>query len=176
MSGPIKLWVDDIRRPPDETWKWARTNDAAREILAGGLVEEASLDHDMGHHDRDPDDEDSIFLRGDSEDDGVQLAKWMIARRVVPGKISIHSWNPVGAENMKALLKPYCGDVTLKPYELKKCPNCKKRDATIVTDHRVKWCEICVLNSQIVFAEERAAALPGLRDKLQIAKAKAKEV
>lgn len=60
----MKLWVDDIRPAPDDTWVWARTNDVARSILtiarnsAGTEVEnlmtEVSLDHDMGLHDLDP--------------------------------------------------------------------------------------------------------------------------
>ena len=28
----MKLWVDDIRRPPDASWAWARTNAEAIEI------------------------------------------------------------------------------------------------------------------------------------------------
>lgn len=115
----VKLWVDDIRRAPDESWTWARTNDKAREILTAGHVVEASLDHDMGHHDRDPDDEDSVFLRGDSEDDGVQLVKWMVANERVPSVVAIHSWNPVGAENMRRILDGRCKSLTVKPYEIK---------------------------------------------------------
>lgn len=115
-----KLWVDDIRRPPDDTWLWARTNDIAREALRIGGIKEASLDHDMGHHDRDPDDEDSLFLRGDAEDDGQQLVKWMIRHGYVPKKITIHSWNPVGARNMQAMLFDHCWDLTVQPYELQR--------------------------------------------------------
>jgi hypothetical protein len=121
----VTLWVDDIRRPPDDSWTWARTNDEARKFLMEGdggddRVYEASLDHDMGHHDRDPDDEDSVFLRGDSEDDGVQLVNWMIFQNRVPPKISIHSWNPVGARRMAQLLAEHCDDITVRPYEVQR--------------------------------------------------------
>jgi hypothetical protein len=115
-----KLWVDDIRKPPDESWIWARTNDEARDILTRWFIEEASLDHDMGHHERDPDDEDSIYLRGDAEDDGVQLVKWMIMNDMVPSYITIHSWNPIGADRMAHLLMPYAASVTVRPYEVQR--------------------------------------------------------
>lgn len=50
------LWLDDIRKPPSPFWRWARTIDDAKLIIKTHNVLEASLDHDMGLHDRDPDD------------------------------------------------------------------------------------------------------------------------
>lgn len=58
------LWLDDIRRPPSSFWKWARTLDDAKMIINTCNVLEASLDHDLGLHDRDPDDyENSDVMR-----------------------------------------------------------------------------------------------------------------
>lgn len=51
----MRLWFDDIRRPPDASWLWARTLEQAQAILSTVLLEEASLDHDLGLHDVDPD-------------------------------------------------------------------------------------------------------------------------
>lgn len=31
----MKIWVDDIRTPPDETWIWLETSDEAIEWLEG---------------------------------------------------------------------------------------------------------------------------------------------
>lgn len=43
-----KLWVDDSRRPPDETWDWAKTSAEALEMLDAALYETVSLDHQLG--------------------------------------------------------------------------------------------------------------------------------
>lgn len=42
----MKLYVDDLRKPP-EGWEPARTITEAIRALATGLVEEISLDHDI---------------------------------------------------------------------------------------------------------------------------------
>ena len=42
----VKLYVDDIRRCP-EGWDLARTNTDAIRILATGMVDAISLDHDI---------------------------------------------------------------------------------------------------------------------------------
>lgn len=44
----VKLWLDDMRRPPDDNWAWCKTVDEAKAILMTMRVEEASLDHDLG--------------------------------------------------------------------------------------------------------------------------------
>lgn len=51
-----KLWLDDIRKPPEGFWVWARTiEDAKMIVLASDTFMEMSLDHDMGLQDHDPD-------------------------------------------------------------------------------------------------------------------------
>lgn len=42
----MKLYVDDLRQPP-EGWEVARTITDAIRILATGMVDEISLDHDI---------------------------------------------------------------------------------------------------------------------------------
>ena len=42
----MKLFVDDLRACPDG-WQLARTNTEAIRLLAGGWVDEISLDHDI---------------------------------------------------------------------------------------------------------------------------------
>lgn len=50
-----KLWLDDIRRPPDSSWLWARTLEDAKLAMKTCEIKEASLDHDLGLHEFDPD-------------------------------------------------------------------------------------------------------------------------
>jgi hypothetical protein len=117
MTRMTKLWHDDIRRPPDESWRWARTNKDAIRILLEGEVTEASLDHDLGFHEADPDAEDAMLLRGDSPDgNGLDLAIAMVRLRLVPPKVTIHSWNLEAAAWMAGILSEAGGDVDVNPY------------------------------------------------------------
>lgn len=53
----MKLWVDDLRPPPDDTWVWSKTSQNAIDtlMLAGlGEITEISLDHDLGGDDTCP--------------------------------------------------------------------------------------------------------------------------
>ena len=44
----MNLYLDDVRNPPDDSWTLVRTAEEARTIIASGVVECASLDHDLG--------------------------------------------------------------------------------------------------------------------------------
>jgi hypothetical protein len=115
----MKIWHDDIRRPPDDTWTWARTNDEAKGLFQEHEVEAISMDHDLGHHDKDPDEESAILLRGHSEDNGYELAKWMAENGFVPEQITIHSWNPSGAERIAWALRDHCpNEIIVQPYKV----------------------------------------------------------
>lgn len=117
-----KLWHDDIRYPPDDTWFWARTNREAVRYLLLANCQEASLDHDLGLHMEDPDAPAAELGRGSSEEgSGVDLCKVMLLLRLVPPKVTIHSWNPDGANYMAGLLTSLSGcDVTVRPYEMRR--------------------------------------------------------
>lgn len=99
----MKIWHDDIRRPPDESWEWARTNGHAKKLLLTGQVDEISLDRDLGLHNEDPDQPDAWLLMGTGEETGDDLVKWMCAQGIFPAKITIHSMNVVRAKEMKAI-------------------------------------------------------------------------
>lgn len=107
----MKLFHDDIRRPPDDSWLWARTNEAAANYLTvarnlGDPCTEASLDHDLGLHNYDPDVPDADMQIGwDEENDGYELVKWMVENDLVPPIVTIHSWNPAGAWRMASYLR-----------------------------------------------------------------------
>ena len=95
----IKLWIDDIRTPPDETWDWVTTSDAAIAFMKmwkdDGLssyytFDEVSFDHDLG---------------GDDTSRAVVI--WMIENNVRFNKYNVHSANPVGAEWLNGMIKRY---------------------------------------------------------------------
>jgi len=44
----MKIWLDDVRDPPDEDWIHVYTPEEATSALEGGRVVELSLDHDLG--------------------------------------------------------------------------------------------------------------------------------
>lgn len=123
----LKLWHDDIRRPPNDSWNWARTNKAAKKLLLRQPYTVASLDHDMGLHDYDPDIEDADYLWTDEDwpqEDGEELARWMVKNNCVPPYIRIHSFNPVGARTMRDILKDHAKEVIVHPFD----PRWRDRD------------------------------------------------
>lgn len=93
-----KLFLDDVRGPPDHTWVVARSVEAAWHYMCTyGLPHTMSLDHDLG------DDKmvdapvllHSIieaYLDGDS--------RFSEAKSIA---MSVHSANPRGAENLRGL-------------------------------------------------------------------------
>lgn len=99
----IKLWHDDVR-PAPHGWVWVQNNNDAKLILANVEVDEISMDHDLGAV---PYGEAGIMARGWDEDNGYLLAQWMCQKGCVPPKVTVHSWNPVGAEKMVGLLEQY---------------------------------------------------------------------
>lgn len=123
----VKLWLDDVRPAPDG-WLWARTNAEARATLAANEVVECSLDHDLGLHDEDPALYDELqrndpnaaheaFMSKRSEDNGYRLCCWMVAHDLVPPVVTIHSWNPGGAQNMRAVLAAVGVLATVAPFQ-----------------------------------------------------------
>lgn len=97
-----KLWVDDVRRPPNNTWDWARTFAAARDAMEAIHYDMVSLDHDLGGGHLDLDDRtdwDHVAIAGDET--GLDVLDWMIREGVVPDWLRIHTMNSVGAQRMK---------------------------------------------------------------------------
>jgi hypothetical protein len=119
----MKLWHDDVRRPPSVEWSWAQTNEEAKLFLfyanaieeAGGDgITECSLDHDLGAKP-----EDGPYAKGTAEENGMRLVEWMIEHDLVPAKVTIHSWNGVAARRMAQALNAAGHNVTLAPYDIK---------------------------------------------------------
>lgn len=97
----MKLWVDDVRQPPNwelgvtDTWCWATSvNDAKNAIEyyeKWFKVELIDLDHDAGSYANDG-------------GDYIKLLDWLEETgRNYP--IRIHSMNPVGVENMRRIIQ-----------------------------------------------------------------------
>ena len=90
------LWVDDVREPPNENYDWVQSVNGA---IAGICVTEEvnapyemlDLDHDSGKYHC-------------SGGDYIKLLDWLEATgRNYP--IRIHSMNPVGVANMRAIIQ-----------------------------------------------------------------------
>lgn len=96
----MKLWIDDVRVPPNETWVWAKNfEQAVRVVAIRGLPDEISFDHDLGLAD---------------ERTGLDIAHWLVDADL-DGTVNIppdwnfhvHSANPVGARNIRETLAGY---------------------------------------------------------------------
>jgi hypothetical protein len=86
----VKVFLDDIRMPPDNSWVIVRNVSEAKRILQTNSVEWLSLDHDLG----------------DNTETGYDLVKWLEEQvyegSIVPMTMTTHSANPVGVKNMAA--------------------------------------------------------------------------
>lgn len=90
----MKLWLDDVRTPPDG-WVHATSVNEAKKHLSTGKVSDASLDHDLGDYAHDG-------------GDGWRLVDWMAEHNIWPTHtISVHSANPVGVKRMLATIDRY---------------------------------------------------------------------
>ncbi|MEI7594591.1 MAG: cyclic-phosphate processing receiver domain-containing protein [Bacteroidota bacterium] len=116
-----RLFLDDIRNPIDvfnhtcscllkisivnyqEHWHIVRSyNDFTIWITQNGLPDLISFDHDLGDYDS---------TDCTSEKTGYDCAKWLVEycldnNKVLP-EFAVHSANPIGAENIKGLLKSF---------------------------------------------------------------------
>lgn len=126
-----RVFHDDVRKPPDESWTWARTNIQAIHFLEQGTVSEISLDHDMGGEHMDADHPRTMYFKGRSSHNGLELVRWMLAHDLVPPRVIVHSWNLEGAERMRAALEVggvYASVVPFDPTpdEPKRCVFCQR--------------------------------------------------
>ena len=109
----MKLWIDDIRTPPDMSWHICRSVSAAIRALDMFYenVEEINLDHDISHQ---------IIMREMERPYPCEETFEAVARYIATlkryhvtwePKIQIHTSNYVGAQIMKKILE----EVGLKP-------------------------------------------------------------
>ena len=95
----MKVWIDDVRYPPDG-WIWYKEINPALRFIRENyqLIDTISFDHDAGG-----------FRRGN--DDYIVILKEMerLYRRGLINcshiKFRLHSANPVGVQNMRAIIQ-----------------------------------------------------------------------
>jgi hypothetical protein len=90
---PYKLFIDDVRDPPDDSWTVVRTVEEAKYLIQSwDLPTHMSLDHDLG-----------------GDETVMQILHWMSEEfyEEGPPEWCIHSANPVGRDNMESFLKSW---------------------------------------------------------------------
>jgi hypothetical protein len=102
-----KLWLDDVRKPPDSSWDWVKTAPDAINFLTYHHVDGVSLDFDLGEGGVTKGaNGETVILPSHSPGAGygIDVARFILAN-FSPGEIaiSIHSQNPVGAKQMRDL-------------------------------------------------------------------------
>lgn len=114
----MKLYIDDIRDAPDESWTLVRTITEAIRCIAffSEDITEISLDHDISAEVR----VNGVYRPFPTEET-FQPVVYYIAERYrtadMPPKITIHSANPIGAEAIEVILskRDYPGTIEIKP-------------------------------------------------------------
>jgi len=101
----MKLWVDDIRNAPDDTWHVARTATEAIRALARYHFDVISLDHDISH-------QVTVGALGrpyPCEETFASVAYYIAAKYVdkpasIVPKIVLHTSNTVAGDEMARML------------------------------------------------------------------------
>ncbi len=90
-----KLWIDDLRDPPDETWEVVRTAHRAICLLEDNEYEEVSFDNDLGYE----------SLYGNKMLEGRNILGWLRNRQAnglyVPPELKVHTSNPDASQAME---------------------------------------------------------------------------
>lgn len=95
----VKIWVDDVRKPPDDSWVWLMTSKQTIAVLAqlkrsftipNEPPELMSLDHDLG-----------------GDDTTRPIVLWMCENEFWPDEVRVHSANPVGVEWLEGMIEKY---------------------------------------------------------------------
>jgi hypothetical protein len=92
----VKVWVDDVRPAPEGYIAFTAVKDTIAFLdqmeTMGEQIEVLDLDHDAG---------DFVSCGGDY----IKILTWMEEQGIDDIPVRIHSMNPVGVENMKAIIQ-----------------------------------------------------------------------
>jgi hypothetical protein len=102
----VKIWLDDVRDPPDDSWTHLRTGRALAGMLLvhEGDVEIVSFDHDLADFQPDPMTNKMVEFTGYTWLKQIESMVASGALRKLP-KLVVHSANPVGRKNMEAAIR-----------------------------------------------------------------------
>lgn len=97
----MNLWLDDVRDPTKfgcVGWVWVTTAQSAIDILSTGVVDRASLDHDLT--------ENATLGLYDEALTGYDVVVWMEEHNIWPPRgVTVHSMNPVGKHRMEKVIR-----------------------------------------------------------------------
>jgi hypothetical protein len=100
-----KLYIDDLRNSPDDSWIVVRTLTGAIRVLATMDVDVISLDHDISHY---------VSVDGNARPfacvENFSAVCYFIGEKykgLSPPSIILHTSNPVGAQRMRHILASY---------------------------------------------------------------------
>lgn len=99
----LKIWVDDVRQKPSAYDLWIKSVDAAIAFLMDLSVSGETarilldLDHDAGDYSSEGGDYIRIL-------DWLEETDFLVQNPHICLSFSIHSWNPVGRENMMKII------------------------------------------------------------------------
>ena len=92
----MKLFLDDIRKPPDSSWDVVRDyNSFVKYIESNGVPDVISFDHDLG------------LTTYSNEKTGLDCIKYLIEKNLEIKEYVLHSANPVGKANMDSLIQSW---------------------------------------------------------------------
>ena len=96
----FKLWIDDMRRPPSEDWFCVKSVNQAKSAIR---FYERSYNSDIIIIDLDHDAGDFAKNGGDY----IEILNWLEREGIVDTGyfFHIHSYNPVGVENMRRIIE-----------------------------------------------------------------------
>lgn len=95
----MKLWVDDVRKPPSNDWIWVQSVVQAIPTIC---MYERNMHDDTITIDLDHDAGEFVKYGGDY----IEIFNWLEREGIVDTGyfFHIHSMNPVGVQNMKAII------------------------------------------------------------------------
>lgn len=119
-----KLYLDDVRTPADPSWIVVRSyNEFVDWITKNGMPDFISFDHDLADEHYTPKeywhdyDVSKAYQesRTYTEKTGKDCANWLVENNLIPIEFTVHSANPIGADNILYLLNNWQKHNGLEP-------------------------------------------------------------
>ncbi len=104
----MKIWLDDVRTPPDDTWIWCKNAFyCLGSIIANcDKIEKISFDHDLGQFDgKDDINNTGYYVATFIENWAFRFSEGLDVLELKPFLWEIHSANPVGRRNIEMAMR-----------------------------------------------------------------------